>query len=284
MSGSNPDPAESLEAVAARPTGLLTAEWRHVVILSYPADPILLTPFLPGIVEVDLWNGQAFVSLVGLLFEPTRVLGVRLPFHRRFEQINLRFYVRRRVGYDWRRGVVFVKEIVPYRSLVIAARLLYRQNYEFAHMRHRFESIGAESKDQQFDAERNNLEIRAVDHFSGEQGPATFVEYCWRRSGRWNTLGLRTAGSFEVPSAGSLQEFVSERRWGYAATRARRVLEFEVRRPVWVASDGAGWLDCDSARIYGAPFGDILRSEPASALMAAGSSVGLSPLAGIPLH
>src|SRR5262249_5265677 len=185
MSGRGPDPIESLDPVAAHPAGFLTAEWRHIVILSYPADPALLTQLLPECVELDLWNGQAFVSIVGLLFERTSVLRVRLPLYRRFEQVNLRFYVRRRVGDDWRRGVVFIKEIVPYRSLAIAARFLYRENCEFAHMRHLVETEDAKSTKEQIDSERKDLRVRCAGRCSGEKGPGTIVEYCWRRSGHW---------------------------------------------------------------------------------------------------
>src|SRR5712692_217926 len=93
--------------------GFLTAEWRHIALLNYPADPALLTPLLPKGLELDLWNGQALVSVVGLLFEGVRILGIRLPFYRRFEQVNLRLYVRRTVESGWRQGVVFVREFVP---------------------------------------------------------------------------------------------------------------------------------------------------------------------------
>src|SRR5262249_36919122 len=161
-------------------------------------DRALLTPFLPDGIELDLWNGQPLVSLVGLSIERTRLLGVRLPFFRRFEQVNVRFYVRRRVGDEWRRGVIFVKEFVPFKSLAVAARLLYSQNYEFALMRRRVETAGAESRDQRLAAKEHDLTDESSGHSSSEQGSASIVEYCWRCSGSWNRLGLRVTGPFRI--------------------------------------------------------------------------------------
>lgn len=37
------------------------------------------------------------------------------------ERAQLRFYVRRRVDGEWRRGVMFIKEIVPRRAIAAAA-------------------------------------------------------------------------------------------------------------------------------------------------------------------
>jgi uncharacterized protein YqjF (DUF2071 family) len=231
-------------------TGFITAEWRHIAILNYTADPALLRPLLPNGVELDLWNGQPFMSIVGLLFERISVLGIRLPFFGRFEQVNLRFYVRRQAGSGWRRGVVFVREFVPYRSLAAGARLFYNQNFKFARMRHRVET-------------------------ASWQGGPTAVEYGWRNSGRWNRLGLTTTGPSQTPPERSLEEFIAERYWGYADAARGRHLEFEVRRPAWLVSPADGWLDCDTAKVYGEKFADLVTHEPASAFLAWGSAVGL---------
>src|SRR4051812_5676689 len=98
---------------AVSPTGsFLTAGWHHLVMLNYPVDPAVLQTHLPAGTELDFWNGQTYVSVVGFQFQGARVLGVPVPFHRHFEEVNLRFYVRYRVPAGWRRGVVFIKEIV----------------------------------------------------------------------------------------------------------------------------------------------------------------------------
>jgi uncharacterized protein YqjF (DUF2071 family) len=91
----------------------LTAEWRNLAMLNYEVDQSLLLPFVPSGTTLDQWEGKTYVSLVGFRFLKTRVLGLPVPFHTNFDEVNLRFYVRRRIAGDVRRGVVFIREIVP---------------------------------------------------------------------------------------------------------------------------------------------------------------------------
>src|SRR5438445_691386 len=117
----------------------LTAEWRHLVMLNFEVDPKVLRPIVPPGTELDLWQGRHFVSVVGFLFLNTRVFGVAIPYHRDFEEVNLRFYVRREATGGWRRGVVFVTEIVPRVAIALTARALYGENYVALPMLHRIE-------------------------------------------------------------------------------------------------------------------------------------------------
>ncbi|MFD6447768.1 DUF2071 domain-containing protein [Promicromonospora sp. NPDC060204] len=121
-------------------TGLfLSAEWRRLLMLSYEIDPDALRPLVPRGVELDTWDGRHLVSMVAFQFLDTRLLGVPVPFHRDFDEINLRFYVRRRADDGWRRGVVFVKEIVPRWALATVARVVYGEKYVARPMRHRID-------------------------------------------------------------------------------------------------------------------------------------------------
>ena len=109
----------------------LTAEWRYLAMLNYAVDPQVLLPRVPAGTELDFFDGQTFVSLVGFLFRDTRVLGLRIPGHQTFEEVNLRFYVRRgangrTVDGEVRRGVVFVREIVPRWAIAAVARWVPR--------------------------------------------------------------------------------------------------------------------------------------------------------------
>ena len=106
----------------------LTAEWRYLAMLNYEIDPATLLPLTPKGTELDAWNGRTFVSMVGFHFRNTRVMGWAIPFHQNFEEINLRFYVRHKAENGWRRGVVFVKEIVPRATIALTARWLYSEN------------------------------------------------------------------------------------------------------------------------------------------------------------
>src|SRR5678816_3634090 len=148
----------------AEPSGkerrFLTAEWRHLALLNFPVEREVLEPFVPKGTMVDTYKGVAYLSVVGFLFLKTRLFGVPVPGHRKFEEVNLRFYVRRLAGDAWRRGVVFVKEIVPKPAIAVVARTVYNERYITLPMRH---SIGA-----------------------ADDGRATSVEYGWQLEGQWN--------------------------------------------------------------------------------------------------
>ena len=232
------------------PQPFLTAHWRYLAMLNYTIDPAVLRPLVPAGVELDEWNGKTFASMVGFLFLDTRVLGAAIPFHRNFEEVNLRFYVRRREpSGSWRRGVVFVKEIVPKPAIAWTARLLYGEKYVYLPMRHRLAyNAGA------------------------EQSPS-LVEYTWRQRGQWCRLGVRPSGSPHPIADGSAEEFITEHYWGYASHRGHTV-EYQVEHPrwrVWQTSDC--WFECDVAGLYGSQFTDALTAAPNSAFLAEGSAV-----------
>ena len=222
----------------------LTAEWRSLVMLNYAVDRAILDPLLPRGVELDLWEGGALVSMVGFLFLECRVLGMPIPFHQDFEEVNLRFYVRRKVDGEWRRGVVFVREIVPHRAIALVARVAYNEPYIALPMRH------------------------DVPKHSGE------FSYDWKFGGRWNSLSARTRGNADPIAPGSAEEFIFEHYWGYTAQRDGGTIEYQVEHPAWrVWQTETSSLDCDVATLYGAQFAEPLRAAPHSAFVAEGSAV-----------
>ena len=228
----------------------LTAEWRWLAMLNYRVDPALLAPLVPAGTVLDAWRGATFVSVVGFLFRRTRVLGVAIPFHTSFEELNLRFYVRRTVGDDVRRGVVFVKELVPRRAIATVARLVYNEPYRAVAMRHLV-----------------NV---------GPTGNPRRVEYGWRIGGRWGTLAVVPEGDASPIAASSEEEFITEHYWGYTRQRDGSTVEYEVRHPrwrVWQVRDAT--LDADLEVLYGASFARVLRGPPSSAFLADGSAVGV---------
>jgi len=91
----------------------LNAEWRKLILANYEFDEDILKKHLPYKTEIDKWNSTSYVSLVGFMFKNTKLLGIPIPFHRNFEEVNLRFYVRYKQNNEWKRGVVFIKELVP---------------------------------------------------------------------------------------------------------------------------------------------------------------------------
>lgn len=232
----------------------LSAEWRCLLMLNYAVEPDLLRPHVPNGVELDAWNGKTYVSMVGFLFLRTRVLGFRVPGHSDFEEVNLRFYVRRRTPEGWRRGVVFIKEIVPRRLIAAVARICYNEPYAAMPMRH------------------------GIDLENGGLRSGGAVEYAWRHRGNWNSLRAITIGASQPAMEGSQEEFITEHYWGYTAQPNGGCKEYQVEHPrwrVWQAKEAA--LHCDTAALYGAKFVEPLGGAPQSAFVAEGSPVTVSP-------
>ena len=94
---------------------------------NYEVSPEILKKYLPYKTELDVWNGQCYASIVGFQFLETQVLGIKFPFHTNFDEVNLRFYVRYNDNGEWKRGVVFIKEIVPKVMITFVANTLYNE-------------------------------------------------------------------------------------------------------------------------------------------------------------
>lgn len=233
----------------AQPSRFLTAEWRALVMLNYAVDPAILAPRMPAGVRLDTWRGQTLVSMVGFRFLHTRLLGAPVPFHTDFDEVNLRFYVRREAQGETRRGVVFVKEIVPLPALAWVARAAYNENYVALPMRH----------------------VVDLPTAAASQGR---VAYEWRLDGRWNRLAAEVAGEPSPLAPGSEAEFITEHYWGYARQRDGSTLEYGVEHPAWrVWRATTAELDADVAALYGAEFAPFLSRPPTSAFVADGSPV-----------
>ena len=232
---------------APRPI-FLSAAWRRLLLLNYRIEPEALQPFLPPHTELDLWNDICYVSLVGFMFQNTRVKGLKIPFHVNFEEINLRFYVRRRdpESGDWRRGVVFIREIVPKPAIAWVANTLYRERYVTRRMWHRW----AESP--------SGLE----------------VEYAWREAGHWQAFGVQAGIDAQDLKAGSEAEFITEHYWGYAAWDRQSSMEYQVEHPRWQVYPVHSWhCSVDFSLVYGPAFAALNTAVPLSVFLAEGSDV-----------
>lgn len=226
----------------------LSAQWRDLAMINYESDPSVLAPLLPAGTELDQWFGRTFVSLVGFRFVGVRVRGIPIPFHCNFEEINLRFYVRRKGPEGWRRGVAFVREIVPRRAIAWIARRRYGEPYVSFPTRHRVEESRAEQT----------------------------AEYSWKRGGVWESIRVEAGGPLVVVREGSEEEFITEHYWGY--TRLPDGCgEYRVDHPRWsVRIARSATLEADVASLYGPAFVEALEGKPASAWIADGSRVTVS--------
>jgi uncharacterized protein YqjF (DUF2071 family) len=227
----------------------LTAQWRHVAMLSYEVDPDILVPHLPKGTELDTHGGRNFVSLVGFLFLDTRLLGLPALFHRNFEEVNLRFYVRRTSGGETRSGVVFVREMVPLPLVAELARLTYNEPYRTVPIQHAL-------------VETN--------------GKLQSVEYVFGHPRDQCRFALHVDGAEQEMRRGSAEEFLSDRHWGYTRQRDGGTIEYRVEHPRWRVWADARWeLDGPLGEFYDEPFADILSGVPASAFVADGSAVAV---------
>jgi len=228
----------------------LTARWEDLVLLNYVCPAHILEPLVPRGTTLDLWDGDALVSLVGFLFKDTRIRGLRIPFHETFEEVNLRFYVRRITSSgETRRAVVFVRELVPRRAIAAVARWAYNEPYLAVSMGHR-------------------------SSLTDTGGGA--VTYSWSYRGQKFALGAEVSGPSERLTPASEAEFVTEHYWGYTRQRNGDTLEYQVEHPpwqVWKATVAA--FIGSGASLYGEAFGDVLAKGPRSAFVAIGSAVAV---------
>lgn len=224
----------------------LRAEWRDLVIANFRVPPSMLEPLVPRGTTLDLWEGDALASLVGFRFVSTRVLGVSVPLHRDFLEVNLRFYVRREAHDGARRGVAFIRELVPRHAIAWMARALYNEPYRALPMRHGRRTAGT----------------------------ADAWRYEWREAGTWTGFTAHTTGLPQALVPGSKAEFITEHYWGYTPQRDGSTVEYHVEHPRWQVWDhGAFEVHGDLRRTYGDAFGEILRGQADSVFVAVGSPI-----------
>jgi uncharacterized protein len=239
------------EASGLRGRVFLSAEWRNLLLLNYETPRDLLLRFVPPGTEPDSFGGKIFASLVGFQFLRTRLAGlIPIPFHAHFEEVNLRLYVRRRHTEGDRRGVVFIREIVPRLAIAKIARWFFGENYSSFPMSHSISLHGLSAK----------------------------VSYRWKFRGEWCGIRGESKSAFALPTEGSLEQFITEHYWGYSAQASNRTLEYRVAHPPWsVRRCDSASLEGQAASLYGMDFAGILSRPPDSAFLAQGSAVDVWP-------
>ena len=238
----------------------LVADWQNPLLFSWPVADAALDPLLPSGLVLDRWEDSAYVSLVGLRFDNMRVFGVPAP-RRAYDEINLRFYVRRRSGdEDGRPGVVFIRQLVPHRLTALAARVMYGEPFETAPTGHEFYG---------YDSSRVAL-------------PAC-VAYHWDEQGRRQQFWASSDAAPVDTAPGSLEEFLTTRYWGYNGKPGAGVRTYHLTRPNWQLCRASRWgIDCDFSEVCGGRLNEALRKAPASVLLATGSRAAVSLPSALP--
>lgn len=226
----------------------LTAEWRRLALINWVVDPLILRPYIPRGTELDLWRGHCYLSLVGFMFRNTRLRGIKVPGHVHFEEVNLRFYVRRNIEGSWRRGVVFIREIVPRQAITFVANTIYREHYITMPMRNKWDKTDT----------------------------SLITAYAWRTGQKWNELTLHSESNTVEMPAGSEVEFITEHYFGYTSRSKTVTHEYEVKHPRWLHYPVLKTtLDIDFRRTYGREFQFLGNLDAVSAMLAEGSMISI---------
>lgn len=223
----------------------LQAEWRKLMMANYAVDAALLQAYVPYKTELDIYDGICYVSLVGFMFNNTKMLGLKIPAHVNFEEVNLRFYVRHQHEGEWRRGVVFIKELVPKLAISLVANTLYGEHYETCAMRHNWTT---------------NTEDQVI-------------EYAWKK-GTWQSMQVRTGLAKQPIPEGSEAEFITEHYWGYTQLGAQKTSQYGVEHPRWEVYPVLDYkINIDFGQVYGQNFAFLNGIAPKSVFLAEGSEI-----------
>ncbi|MEP6467419.1 MAG: DUF2071 domain-containing protein [Parafilimonas sp.] len=224
----------------------LRAEWNNLIMANYAVPEEMLAPYLPHKTELDRYHGKVFVSLIGFMFLNTRIRGLSVPYHINFEEVNLRFYVKHNDNGKWKRGTVFIKEIVPKPAITFIANNLYKEKYATMKMK----------------------------HFHVEKDDKIETCYEWKFNGKWNKLAASCHKKSQAMAKESEEEFIAEHYWGYTKYKENITYEYEVMHPRWEIFKVADYIvNCDFKGIYGDEFAFLHKAKPSSVFMAKGSEV-----------
>jgi uncharacterized protein YqjF (DUF2071 family) len=231
------------------PKTFLSARWENLIMANYAVDPAILQPYLPKGVVLDNYQDKTYVSLVGFMFKKTSLFTIPIPFLGTFEEINLRFYVKRVNGNNVKRGVVFINETVPYRSVAWLANKLYNESYI---------SIPA----------KNKINIRPSDKD---------IRYEWKINKAWNHIAVHAGVENHPMIAGSVEEFIFEHYYGYTKVNEEISQEYKVNHPRWQVNEVLDYsINCDFTSMYGKNFSFLHDQQPDSVIIAEGSPVTIN--------
>lgn len=225
---------------------ILLAEWNNVVMANYRVPKELLLPYVPYGTEPDFFEGEAYISLVAFMFLNTRIRNFSVPFHTDFEEVNLRLYVKSMDRGNWKKGVVFIKEIVPKPAITFIANTVFGQKYATMKMR----------------------------HSHGDSGEFLQVGYEWNFQNKWNQLSVKSAKKSLPILPSSYEEFIADRYWGFAKYKDTKTYVYEVQRPRWeILPVISHSIDCDFGALYGEEFSFLNDAHPKSVLITKGSEI-----------
>lgn len=227
----------------------LTAKWEHLLIMNFEIDPAYLAAYVPHGVVLDLWEGKCIVSLVGFHFSNVKCFNIPVPFYSDFDEVNLRFYVKEpNPDGSFKRGVVFIKELVPDQPIAKLANTLFHEHYEAVPLYNHNEEFSSSIE----------------------------VSYSWEKNGRSHTMQAKTDGSYSDLEMNSEEEFTLEHYWGYTRVSECKTYRYEVKHPKWKVSTIKQYgLDWNPRLAYGEEWKFLRNIKPTKVMLAKGSDVSV---------
>jgi uncharacterized protein YqjF (DUF2071 family) len=226
----------------------LKAKWENIIMANYQIEPELLMPFLPKGVSLDLYNGKAYVSLVGFMFKNTKLFNVPIPFFGSFEEINLRFYVFRKEANELKRGVVFINETIPYHLVAWIANKLYKEHYTVVPTKHHLINTSE----------------------------SNYIKFEWFLQKKWNSISVDFDSTTQSLKTDSLEKFIYEHYYGYTKINEHQTEEYQLNHPSWKTHEVSDYkIDCDFEAMYGKSFSILNQTQPSSVYIAKGSEVAI---------
>ncbi len=224
----------------------LKAKWENIIMANYAVAPELLIPYLPKGVTLDLYKNEAYISLVGFIFKKTKLFNIPIPLLGSFEEINLRFYVVRKEGYQIKRGVVFINETVPFKAVAWMANKLYKEHYTAIPTR----------------------------HFWKTENEIKEITYEWKINNEWNSIKVQALTKCDTMEAGSFEAFIFEHYYGYTKVNDLTTVEYKIKHPSWKTNQVLNVkINCNFNKMYGAAFEYLSNTEPNSVFIAEGSAI-----------
>lgn len=229
-------------------TKFLTAKWENLIMANYEVPAAVLEKYLPKGVELDLYNNKAYVSLVGFLFKNVKIFKVPIPFLGTFEEVNLRFYVKRESNGKTYRGVVFINETVPYRAVAFVANLLYKEHYVVIPTKHKW----------------------------SEDAISKTIKYDWLVKNKWNTVEVTAKNELRNMLEGSFEEFIFEHYIGYSKVSDTSTESYNINHPKWKTYQVLNAdVKCNFEDNYGKDFAFLNHSTPEVVYLAKGSNISV---------
>ncbi len=226
----------------------LKANWQNLIMANYEIDPNILTPYLPNGVTLDYYQEKMYVSLVGFLFKNTSIFSVPIPWMGTFEEVNLRFYVTRKVGNITQRGVVFINETVPNKIVAWVANKLYKEHYTAIPTKHNW-SIDAQNQQ---------------------------IEYQWKVKSKWQSMLVNAEILPKSMPIGSMEEFIFEHYYGYTKVDSKQSIAYKINHPQWqIFTVNDYIINCHFESFYGSDFKILDATPPHSVFLAQGSDISV---------